>query len=427
MSPYRLLNVFVATAFCVTAATTSPQVPATGKAIAGRVRMRNGVRVIEHDSNAIERAPRLTVDATPITVLDEAKLESGYNLSNVVSIVFLRDGRIATLSMYMPSLQIFGSDGRPQRYWARQGKGPGDFMAPGGLIAGGGDTLLIPDPGNRLVHWFDPDSGSLDAKPLPPPTLETFMQKAAGALSDGSVIMHTARTFMDFGPPKGRQRYRSQATVTLISPDRRRVKVVAKVPDMEMALIVSHYHKKPMTVSHPLGFSKSALVVVWDSAIVTSSNDDYAVDLRTRDGRIVSRIRVPRTRRVITPAMRDAYITVSLGNMLGLGVGEGAINEDETARQIREQPFADSLPYFDPFHPGFVTRNKTLWIVDPIAPSDSSWSATAFRPDGAIIARLHVPGNAPPVAFGDDRVALRHVDNAGNVSIRVLRIIPSPR
>ena len=69
-----------------------------------------------------------------------------------------------------------------------------------------------------------------------------------------------------------------------------------------------------------------------------------------------------------------------------------------------------------------MSPNKTLWIVDYIAPTDTEWSATAFRADGAIVGRLTVKGKGTPLAFGDDRVVIRSEDEDGVVSLTVRRI-----
>jgi hypothetical protein len=73
----------------------------------------------------------------------------------------------------------------------------------------------------------------------------------------------------------------------------------------------------------------------------------------------------------------------------------------------------------------FVTRSGTLWVVDAIAPTDTTWTATGFRPDGAIVARLDAPVAGQPMLFADDRVIVRATDSDGIVSLIVHRFTPS--
>ncbi len=62
-------------------------------------------------------------------------------------------------------------------------------------------------------------------------------------------------------------------------------------------------------------------------------------------------------------------------------------------------------------------------MVDYQAETDTTWSATAFRPDGAIVGRLTAGmKGARPVWFGKDRVLLRTVDEDGVVRFGVYRV-----
>ena len=101
--------------------------------------------------------------------------------------------------------------------------------------------------------------------------------------------------------------------------------------------------------------------------------------------------------------------------------GEGGLtlNLDEIDRIERDAPVADSLPAYGQF---FTTPNKTLWVVDAVAPNAKEWTATAFRNDGAIVGRLRVLGEGPPVAFGNDRVVVSTQDADGVVTLTVRRI-----
>ena len=133
----------------------------------------------------------------------------------------------------------------------------------------------------------------------------------------------------------------------------------------------------------------------------------------------MKRIAVSGPRRPVTNAMRAAFIETQLKRLRGPR-SEGLVDASESERLIRENPSADALP---PYSRLFVSPNKTRWIVDYIAPTDTSWSATAFRTDGAIIGRLYASGRTALVAFSDDRVVLRAEAADGIVSLRVHRIV----
>lgn len=88
-------------------------------------------------------------------------------------------------------------------------------------------------------------------------------------------------------------------------------------------------------------------------------------------------------------------------------------------RQLEGAVYADSLPVIEDVH---VSPNRLLWIVDAIAPTDTAWSATAFRLDGAVAGALSAPLRlGRPMAFGIDRVLLRRESEDGLVSLATHR------
>lgn len=119
--------------------------------------------------------------------------------------------------------------------------------------------------------------------------------------------------------------------------------------------------------------------------------------------------------------MRDTMIATIMHRVRTTrGQGSGmTLTFDELEKSERDTPVADLLPAYNQL---FSTPNKTLWVVGPFVPGTSSWNATAFRRDGAIVGRLHVASNGFPLAFGEDRVVIRTHDADGVVSLTVRRI-----
>ncbi len=112
--------------------------------------------------------------------------------------------------------------------------------------------------------------------------------------------------------------------------------------------------------------------------------------------------------------MRAEYVKTMLARY-----GDMAVDKEENKKNIRTTPFADSLP---PYERILVSPDKLLWVVDGMSNHDSGWSATAFRHDGAMVARLRVADKSWPVAFNGDHVLVRAEDADGNVVLRVHRL-----
>jgi hypothetical protein len=158
-------------------------------------------------------------------------------------------------------------------------------------------------------------------------------------------------------------------------------------------------------------------LALWDTLLVSGDGASYTLDLRNRSGKQVARIHVEQARRRLTKQMRDAMIEAELAR-LGPG-GPGCRPVSETRQIVASAPYADELPAFRGF---FTTPDGLLWVLDGGTLTEEGWAATAFRRDGAIVARLRGSGVPKPVAFSTNRVLLRAVDQDGVVSFRLHRI-----
>lgn len=421
-SSFMLAALAVFTTACEAGrAGASDAVPDAAQSLAPTSRMQDGVRILEHAADALDRAPRLTLDSIPVAVLGGARADPAFDLTYAAYAALLSDGRVVTLAPVGNRLLAFGADGRGQRALAQRGNGPGDIMAPSYLALIRGDSLVVPDRANQRINWVLADRGIVQQRPLPGSFRALPVPKVAGMLGDGRFVMHSSGLVQQSVSSDGVER--PPTRLVTYNPADTSLVVIAELPDLELRRVETRYRGSRRQGVEVLRLTRQAHAVVWDTLVVTGIGDGYSLDLRTGDGRIVSRLQMARPRRAVTEAMREAQRRME-ADRFSSRVGEGAVDSQESLRLIREAPYADSLAPYSALH---VTPNGTLWVVDEIAPTDSTWSATAFRADGAIIGRLHGRGRPVPMTFGDDRVVLRTEDEDGVVSLRVHRIVPALR
>ncbi len=373
--------------------------------------MAHGVLLLSHPADAFRRAPQFGLAPTPDAEIGGAQGAPLFDLSDATSFSLLSDAQVATFSPQGARLFIFRSDGTGARRIGRQGEGPGEFRGVPNMTRIRGDTLLLPDMGLMRLNWVRASQGVVHSEPLEA-RLPPGVSRVAGELSDGSVVLSSSGR-IESGT-LGRVT-RPGASVVLLPP-KGAGRVITKVPDVETARIDTRYEGRKGTEDVPVGFGRSAHIAVWDSFVVTAQGDGYRIELRSRDGALRAVLSVGVPRRVVTAAMRRDDIARQLDVLHGYKEKPRDLGESE--RIIRQTPYVDSLP---PYGGLYVSSQGMLWILDPDAPGDLEWNATAFRRDGAIVMRLHGPMQATPVAFGDDRVLLRAVDADGVVSLVVKR------
>lgn len=377
------------------------------------VRGEGAVKVMQHDRTAFSRATQLELVGAPVTVAGGADADPAFDLTNIRDAVLLSDGRIAAYSRIGSRFLLFAANGQPQRRIGRVGKGPGEFIRSTGLVLMRSDTIFLYDDGNRRLNWALVDRGVVLNKPRGKGG-EMSGSRSAGALSTGEIILSSASLV----PQGERDRItRPLADIALLSRDGS-ARALTGVPGMEVGMALMRFPKRPYWTSALVRFGLRAVVTAWDLVVASGTGDRYRIDLRTPNDSPVARIMVDMQRRKVTAAMRDAALAEELSRVRPQPNSE-EVGGEFLKQFIRETPTADSLPPYSAFH---VTPNKTLWVIDYIAPDDNGWSATAFRKDGAIVGRLRAADKGVPLAFGDDRVVIRSEDDDGVISLTVRRI-----
>lgn len=382
-------------------------------------RIVNGVTILEHPADAFTRAPQFTIDTVPVAVMGGAGADPKYDLTHADVVVPLRDGRYATFGRVGSQLMVFDANGKGEHLWGGQGEGPGFFMRINDMLSLSGDTLFLMDDANRRRNWVLPDRGVVRQEPYQP-ALRMYGLMPTGFLRNGQIVSFDAA---------GRNETVDSTTrwsvpIVIMGHTGDSARVVDSIRGWEVTPFETHFRGRKAINPTPVRLGRSPRITAWDSTIASTDNDSYAIDLRRPSGQLFERIKVTIPRRAVTTSMRDSLIAAGLRRFSASGEGEGMVDPAESKRLLSAEPIADSLPFIQQL---FVTDDKTLWVVDAIAPGDTGWDATAYQTDGAIFGRLHVAGSSVPIAFANDRVIVRTEDEDGVVAFKVYRIVPRPR
>ncbi len=370
-----------------------------------------GIALLLHRADAFAKAPAWTV--APLVGRAGGAEQPDWDLTWASGAVLLSDGRLVTLAAVGNRFYRFAPDGRGERVLARQGAGPGEIMAPSGPVLWRGDSVVIVDMANNRVTWFDARQGghrtmASPRSPAVPPIAPV------GVLRSGAIV--GSNSFV--GSNDTDSMVRQPAPIIVLDPRTSSTRVVTTIPGLELvSSLTANYRGRRSRQSSVVRFTRVARVAAWDSMIVTSSSDAYALDLRDAAGRIRATIRVPVPRRAVTPAMREAALARAL-KRFNDPASERMIDKAESIRLERLTPSATQLPAHDAL---LVSGNGLLWVVDARGPLDAGGAATAFRADGAIVGRLTWKGNGVPMAFGADRVVMRELDEDDVVSLAIYR------
>ncbi|MEO5826903.1 MAG: hypothetical protein ABIR59_13515 [Gemmatimonadales bacterium] len=373
----------------------------------------DGVLEMRHGSDALARAQRWVLSAKPDLIIDGGD-KADFDLTHVTRPMRFANGRVlATYRVGPARLMLFNADGAPWRIVARSGEGPGDVMAPTDPVRWDDDTAMVHDFANHRVNWITADGKVARDAPLAT-TVSSGCFRAEGRLADGRFL--AIGNCIEEVASDSVIRLRTQ--VIAVNYDYSAVDTLAVVPGWEMAPFETRYRGVRRGSVVPLRFGRSTSVAPWGAGVaVASALGGYTIERRALDGTVTARLVVETPRRAVTEAMRQAMIARGLEAMEGSGA-ERMVDSEESRRMQREMPFADSLP---PYQHVWAGDDGLLWVVDAQALADTTWAATAFRVDGAIMARIVSRRFGMPVSFTRGSVMVREVDDDDVVRFAVYR------
>ncbi len=379
----------------------------------------DGTEQLSFTADAFDRAPSVVLDTAPLAVAGGSNGSGDFDLTYVRDVRLLSDDRLVAFGIIGARLMVFGADGKEQRIIGRLGKGPGEFMRPGGVVVLPGDTLFLNDMANNRLNWVTPDGRFVRTPAMRWTQQRRDAERVAGVLADGRVILHSGG-LMSWD--ESDTVFRSVATV-VVQPIEGPGCTIASIPDLAQVSVPMRIRGRTTRETAALQFTPHASIVLWDSLVTTSSGDSYTITVRSPSGTVLREIIIPLQRRPVRSddreralALRFKYIESSVGE----GGGGDTYTKDEQRQNARLAPSADSMPIIVGL---FTSPDGTLWVVDQAAASGTSGTmVTSYRRDGAMTGRLRLVDDAIPVAFGNDRMVLRVRDENDVVALHVHRL-----
>ncbi len=368
-----------------------------------------------HSTAVLSRLPEWVVSSNPSL---EIGADDGANLDmeDLEQADFLGSREVLVLGGLPSRLLAIDVGTAKSRSIGRRGAGPGEYEQMRDIFVRG-DTILITDYALMRLTAMHRSGRFLWSRRLEPPVVQAAT-RIAGVMADGTTVLFSAGV-LDEGNTAKR-------TTSGVYSVRRAgpAHVIAQLPDLHLVQTDTRYNGQLRRRMLPLRLSSSARVVATQSLIVSTSADDFLLDMRAVDGHVTRSIRLAKPLRAVTRAMRGAAVEKELDVRLRAPRGEPLIDPKETERQVRTATYADSLPAI---HSLLLASDGTIWMVEGIGPTDGGWSAFGIRPDGSLVARLTSNAPGEPLAIEADKVLVREVDSDGAAVLRMRGVLSRGR
>jgi len=384
---------------------TAPLVPAS--------RDSAGVVIHEIAPDALSHAPELVFDSLPVYQYVGSISDTARDISSLVYLTFLSDGRLVALDQDRGTLAVLDSNGTIHRF-GRRGAGPLELGDSPSLVVTPRDTILLTDRANNRFVVASPDSGLLRTIALSNASgLDGY--GVLGRTSDGLFLLN--QTGLDFGAGRQPGIVRPEFAFATWRPGGSPPVERFRYPYWLMKLSVIDLGQGRMGQSmRSLALTDAPVVLAGHDGFVSTPATKWQIEQRDTTGALRSIIRMPLRRVAVDDRIWGRYVD-------RFAKARIAARPDLDADSLREvfagQQHADSLPAIERLD---LSPDGKMWVYDATIPGDSGWGLTVLDRAGRVLGRHEASGGPRPLAFGNGVVLFRTEDDNGIATLTVRRV-----
>jgi hypothetical protein len=363
------------------------------------VRDSAGIEIVESAEPVWREGAAWTLSPEPVLDVGRTDGEASYLLDRVMGVVRLDDGSVVVANMGDNTLRWFDARGSFMRSVGRTGGGPGEFAQILSLRRVG-DQLYVGQFSQHPTQVFELDGTYV--RPISITAVASASLQLVGPFEDG------AQLFMTW--PQGQRTEAAPSAEPMalyrVAADGATIDSLGTVPAAVYSTVMGRFR-------NPVVFGPSGTLAVHGDRFYYAFRDDYDVEVRDRDGRLLRRFR-----RAWTPVpVTEAQVARYRDGLLNMG-GEGgtAISPrmlEQRRRILDESVYAERHPAHGVL---LLDRAGRLWVerADP----ERTQRATAMNPTydrptdwdvfderGAWLGVITTPAEMRVYEIGDDYVA----------------------
>lgn len=322
--------------------------------------------------------------------------DSEYEFFRVAGARRLTDGRVVIAEAGAFEIRYYDPRGSHLLSTGREGGGPGEFADIGSIAATPQDTVLVYDPGNQRISYFDPSGAFARSVQLRSLMESGGFPVIVQPFVDGTMLVGV-RTF--FGPGGFRTGLSRDEIVYLRCDAEGTVTDTLGVkPGGEMYAMAQENRR----IGGDRPFGRYPQHAVSGNGFFYGSGDSYEIEFMDNTGWLLRSLRRPVTNVEVTNADIEAYKRERLEN-----------STDERQRQIEETllevvSFPDAFPAYGSF---LADADGNVWVAVYRRPGDEQPRWTVFDRGGRMLGEVQTPKGFRIFQVGADFVLGSWVDD----------------
>jgi len=339
--------------------------------------------------------------------------DPSYQFGQVGSIAVSTGGEIFVMDRQVREVRVYSSSGDYLRSMGSPGTGPGEFsMGVTDVLVGPGDTVLIPDTGNRRIHRFLSNGRLVGSTPLDVDRFRFLRFRWNASTRRAAVQLRPVGSGRDPDEP-------TSDLIRLLETSGEMGEILLNVPSGGLfgPNVVRYFTPEP---TWTLTDSLTVLYAV---------NNEFRIGVYDGGGRLKRVISKPTSPRPITDRDIRAFFAYLDRAWVAAGVPPSRLEENH-----RRVSFAETFPAFYSFEVGI---DGSLWVQPVQAPGElsdeqidlynfiedfgaSGWEV--FDREGRFLGVVNMPPRFQPRLFVDDLIYGVARDELDVQNVVVLRV-----
>jgi hypothetical protein len=356
-----------------------------------------GVTIVENTNRGVwSSSNRWRIEPGDVRI-GSADGDPDYEFGQIAGLAVTGDGRIFVFDQQAQQIKVFDQDGLFLNTIGRPGGGPGEIAAGAGpVLLGAGDTLFVPDAGNRRVDLFTADGEDAGSFVL---DVLRGIPLAWAATTDGRLVNHLRPLRTENSSPSD-----TMDIVVIRNTAGEMTDTILSVPSGGTFTIT------PGALPEWNFFSPEPVWALGEGrAYYFGINDDYRIGVHDETGDLITVITKPYEAQPVTN--RDQQVFKDFFE--GILQEQPGVNEQILGALMNNVHFYETYPAYGQFMSG---PRGTLWVqliqrISELTDEEAEnfnpllnlgaaeWDV--FDSDGRFLGQIAMPPRFQPLRFVD--------------------------
>ena len=329
----------------------------------------------------------------------------------------MKNGALLVTDAKRPAIYVIDQKTGKATTLGSVGADSAQYVQPGGIYSGLGDTLLVLDRGQARVSLISATGAVLGIRSIRQLGVQTSSDADVDhqRVDNRGLAYFTARGGRLLDRLPGGSRSDSIALVRF-DPLRQHGDTIAKLRVREAKIVSMDEHMQ--VTQTVIGSPEDTWGVAADGRVAIVRSDPYRVEWYSANRAVTRGPTISHENIPYTAAEKQALTTAAQANAAGVGLVGG---ERKTGASTPRE-FAPNKPVFEPNGEAIVSPDGRIWIARNLPAGESKTLYDVFDGKGERVDRVELPPRNRVVGFGSGGIYTLERDERGAASLRKYRL-----